>query len=122
MTFRSIALVAAFALVVTSLGPISASAQEPFERTANDAVHLFESLRESDRVSPSAQRQVERPTVSELRIARGQYQAQQRLARLERNAWNRYQPLRPNWSSIPMTSSRFPTRTTIIVPVFVPSR
>lgn len=60
-----------------------------------------------------------KPTAKELRQARALYRQRQRLERLERNLWAGYEPLRPNWNSIPMMSSRYPTRNTVVVPVYI---
>ncbi|MEM0925359.1 MAG: hypothetical protein AAGJ83_04925 [Planctomycetota bacterium] len=62
------------------------------------------------------------PTAAEIRQARAQYRSQQRIARMERNLWAGYEPLRPNWNSIPMMSSRYASRHTIVVPIYVFSR
>ncbi len=60
-------------------------------------------------------------SVAELRQARALYRAQQRVARLEYNLWMGYEPLRPNWNPVPMTSSRYGNRR-VYVPVFVHTR
>jgi hypothetical protein len=60
-----------------------------------------------------------KPTAKELRQARALYRQRQRIERLERNLWAGYEPLRPNWNSLPMTSSRYPAATTVLVPVYV---
>jgi hypothetical protein len=57
-------------------------------------------------------------TIAELRQARALRQADQRRARLEYNLWIGYEPLRPNWSSSPMTNSRYGNHR-IYVPLFV---
>jgi hypothetical protein len=72
-----------------------------------------------DSVASSSDIKADKPTVQELRQARAQYRAKQRIARMERNLWNGYEPLRPNWNSIPMMSSRYPQRHRIVVPVYV---
>lgn len=69
--------------------------------------------------SPSDLRLVP-PTAKELRMARAQYRAQQRAARIEYNLWMGYEPLRPKWTPLPMMSSRFPPPR-IQVPVYVPA-
>ncbi|MCG8648248.1 MAG: hypothetical protein MI861_00355 [Pirellulales bacterium] len=59
------------------------------------------------------------PSAAEIRQARALYRARQRTARLERNLWLGYEPLRPSWNGLPMMSSRYaPPR--IVIPVFVP--
>lgn len=73
----------------------------------------------TDEIPSASDMQSGRPSVSELRQARAMYRSQQRIQRLERNLWNGYEPLRPNWNSIPMMSSRYPYRNTVVVPIFV---
>lgn len=70
-------------------------------------------------VSSSSDLAASQPTAAELRQARAQYRSQQRAQRMERNLWAGYEPLRPNWNSIPMMSSRYPDRSTIYVPIYV---
>ena len=56
-------------------------------------------------------------SAKELRVARAQYKAAQRLARLENRLWIGDEPLRPRWNPMPMMTSRYaPIR--IQVPVF----
>jgi len=55
-----------------------------------------------------------------LRLSRAIYRDRQRIARLEANAWMGYEPLRPSWPSIPMTSSRYTNYRTVVIPVYVP--
>ncbi len=62
-----------------------------------------------------------RMSASELRQARAQYRSRQRIARLEYNLWMGYEPLRPNWNSIPMMSSRYTGRQ-VYVPLYVHTR
>lgn len=90
-----------------------------------DRVQLFDSLEpnsgasNSGATTPESLRKAR--SVAELRQARAIYRANQRVARLERNLWMGYEPLRPNWSSTPMTSSRYAPRR-IYVPVYIRSR
>ena len=72
-----------------------------------------------DSVPSSSDLSSTKPTAMELRQARALYRQRQRLERLERNLWAGYEPLRPHWNSIPMMSSRYPARTTVVVPVYV---
>lgn len=75
-----------------------------------------------DQPSASANMPRRKPTsstVERLRQERANYRYNQRIARLEANAWMGYEPLRPSWSSLPMMSSRYPDRQTIIIPVLV---
>jgi hypothetical protein len=73
---------------------------------------LVDSIPSSSDVSASF------PTAAELRQARAQYRTQQRIERLERNLWTGHEPLRPSWNAIPMMSSRYRYRSTIVVPVY----
>ncbi|TWT83556.1 hypothetical protein CA13_50220 [Planctomycetes bacterium CA13] len=102
--------------------PVKADADDQLERS-----NLFESLSSSpSRVSPpipsgptDTSELRSRMTPAEMRQARAMLQAQQRLARLENRLWTGYEPLRPRWNSIPMTSSPYPIRRTIYVPIYV---
>lgn len=71
--------------------------------------------------SPSDSRSTSRTkmTAAELRQARALYQSEQRIRRLEAYKWMGYEPLRPNWPSIPAMTSPYPYRQTIYVPVYV---
>lgn len=108
----------------------SAFAQDlfPVDDESNDLVHLFDSLPEpatADR-KPEVSTPVIRKSdvresqmsVAELRQARALCRSNQRVARLEYNLWMGHEPLRPNWNSIPMMSSRYTPRR-IYVPVYV---
>jgi hypothetical protein len=79
--------------------------------------HLFDGISRSNSssVRPS------RMTVAELRQSRALYRANQRVARMEYNLWMQRQPLRPNWSAVPMMNSRYPGRR-VYVPVYIRSR
>ena len=98
----------------------------PFERRS-----LFRSLDDTDmptspsdmkvrsfQRSPSTQPRTGM-SAAELRQARALYRSRQRIARLENNLWMGYEPLRPQWNSVPMMSSRYSSRRTIYVPVYV---
>ncbi|MFK8112606.1 MAG: hypothetical protein AB8B91_10400 [Rubripirellula sp.] len=121
---RSILLVASIALIS---GLAVANAQEPEKMPEEgiDRIGLFDSLEKptvqfSDNVSTSqSDTRKSKMTVAELRQARALYQADQRRARLEYNAWMGYEPLRPRWNSLPMTSSRYSSRRRIYVPAYV---
>ncbi|NND99644.1 MAG: hypothetical protein HKN47_20190 [Pirellulaceae bacterium] len=128
----------AFAIAVTTIGSISAatscwaqesdakaevaSKQQSEINEAMDRVQLFDSLEHPSESSSSARTVAPKPSASELRQARALYRSQQRIARLEHNLWMGYEPLRPNWSAVPMMSSRYSGRRTIYVPVFVRPR
>lgn len=77
-------------------------------------------LRFDSRTSDSSV-QTSRMSTAELRQARALYRAQQRVARLEYNLWMGREPLRPNWNSVPMMSSRYTSRR-VYVPVYVYTR
>ncbi len=88
-----------------------------------DRVHLFDSLEkpaaaDSKSVVSKSDVRKSKMSVAELRQARALYRSNQRVARLEYNLWMRYEPLRPNWNSIPMMSSRYTNRQ-LYVPVYI---
>lgn len=103
----------------------------PVDDDAIDRVHLFDSLEAPAApgskveigASASSSSDVRRSqmSVAELRQARALYRSKQRVARLEYNLWMGHEPLRPNWNSIPMMSSRY-THRRIYVPVYVRAR
>jgi hypothetical protein len=62
-----------------------------------------------------------RMSPAEIRQARALYRSQQRVARLEHNLWMGVEPLRPNWNSVPMMSSRY-TNQRVYIPVYVYGR
>lgn len=62
------------------------------------------------------------PPAAVLRQARAIYRSEQRLKRLERNAWIGHSPLRPTTRATPMTTSRYTPQRLIHVPIFVYSR
>lgn len=62
-----------------------------------------------------------RMSAAELRQARALYRSKQRISRLEYNLWMGQEPLRPNWNSVPMMSSRYGSRK-IYVPVYIHTR
>jgi hypothetical protein len=103
----------------------SAFAQDmfPIDDEPIDPVHLFESLEEPATAPVISNSDVRKSqmSVAELRQARAIHRSNQRVARLEYNLWMGHEPLRPNWNSIPMMSSRYTNRR-IYVPVYVRSR
>ena len=114
-------IIAAFALI--SLGGQSVSAQQPnLGDATGDGTSIFGSADQPSTVSKSSDVSRSKMTAAEIRQARALYRSQQRTARLERNLWMGYEPLRPNWNSIPMMSSRYPPRRVIYVPYYVHSR
>ncbi|MEO1530052.1 MAG: hypothetical protein AAFX06_31955 [Planctomycetota bacterium] len=112
----------AFAIgAVSMLSGASAIGQEPVVRFATEPRLELEDgnqlVRSSSDVSVS-----NKWSAAELRQARAQLRARQRMMRMERNLWAGYEPLRPNWNSIPMMSSRFSTSYRTIVPIYLYSR
>ena len=103
----------------------------PADNDSVDPVHLFgvadqpaAAVGNVQAVAPPVSRsnvRTSQMSVSELRQARALYRAQQRTARLEYNLWMGYEPLRPNWNSVPMMSSRYTNRR-IYVPAYVYAR
>jgi hypothetical protein len=82
-----------------------------------DRIPLFDSL-----VRPRQSNVKEsKMSISELRQARALYRANQRVARLEYNLWMRREPLRPNWSAVPMMNSRYSNRR-VYVPIYIRTR
>ncbi len=135
MNVRRFFLIAASTTLLSGgafCGP-SAFAQDlfPVDENSIDRVHLFDSLEEP--AATGGKTEVSVPVVSnsdvrksrmstaELRQARALYRSNQRAARLEYNLWMGYEPLRPNWNSIPMMSSRYTARR-LYVPVYVHAR
>jgi hypothetical protein len=108
----------------------SAFAQDlfPVDDDLIDRVHLFDSLEQpaaadsklkaSKPVASNSDVRKSRMSVAELRQARALHRSNQRVARLEYNLWMGHEPLRPNWNSIPMMSSRYTPRR-VYVPVYV---
>ena len=97
-----------------------ATAQEEPRPSADDA--SWSNFELTNEVPVSANDETVKPMSlsAKLRLERAVYRDQQRVARIEANAWMGYQPLRPSWSSIPMMASRYPSRQTIYIPVYVP--
>ena len=110
MTTRLLGLIAVTALSCL-LTADSTLAQDPLAPQA--PARMFGEVEK-----PLESRSTGQPSVQELRQARALYQSQQRIERLERRAWSGHEPLRPVWNAVPMTSSRYPYRNTIYVPVF----
>ncbi len=89
------------------------------QKPAAEDADVIATPRLVDVVPSSSDLSAGEPTAAELRQARAQFRSQQRMERLERNLWAGYEPLRPNWNSIPMMSSRYPYRQTVVVPLYV---
>lgn len=94
------------------------SAQEPVIGPANETNETVSLFDTTDPVVSPSQNRPSRMSVSELRQQRGLYKANQRMARMEHNLWMGYQPLRPQFNSVPMMSSKYRYRR-VIVPFFV---
>lgn len=111
----------AFAICALSiLSGTSAMGQEPVVRLVDQPQFK---LTDAENVQSASDLAVSsRPTAAELRQARAQFRARQRMMRMERNLWAGYEPLRPNWNAIPMMSSRFSTTYRTIVPIYLYSR
>jgi hypothetical protein len=108
MTLRILA-VAAILSTTLSFGQTPALGQSP------DAIMLPGPGSPS---SPSDVRSLSQ-TPDEIRIARARYRGRQRVARLEHNLWMGYEPLRPQWSSVPTMTSRYAPPRTYYIPVYV---
>ena len=109
----------------SSAAPVTTWGQEPTDAKATAGVERVDSSatavpRFDSQVSASSV-QNSRMSTAELRQARALYRAQQRVARLEYNLWMGREPLRPNWNSVPMMSSRY-TSQRVYVPVYVYTR
>ncbi|MEO1615975.1 MAG: hypothetical protein AAFV88_09015 [Planctomycetota bacterium] len=95
--------------------PSTSVFQQPFERPRLSEEKPRQLL--GDNVASSSDMD-SKPTAAEMRQARAIYRSQQRIARMERNLWAGYEPLRPSWNSIPMMSSRYPAPRTVVVPFY----
>ena len=109
-----------FVLLTASIAMLgTVSAQEPVITPtigdSDEAISLFDTPAP---VATPSQTRPSRMSVSELRQQRGLYKANQRMARMEYNLWMGYQPLRPQFNSVPMMSSRYRYRR-VIVPFYV---
>ncbi|QDT04173.1 hypothetical protein K227x_25620 [Rubripirellula lacrimiformis] len=85
---------------------------------AIDRMDLFDSLEKPTIVKGRSQSESVAPAMADLRLARAIRRADERSARIERNLWLGVDPLRPQWTAIPMTQSRYAPRR-VYVPVFV---
>ncbi|PAY17291.1 hypothetical protein CKO51_21910 [Rhodopirellula sp. SM50] len=99
--------------------PEAAAPQRLAQKPAAEDADIIVTPRLVDVVPSSSDLSAGEPTAAELRQARAQFRSQQRMERMERNLWAGYEPLRPNWNSIPMMSSRYPYRQTVVVPLYV---
>ena len=96
---------------------IAAKDLEPERIKPNERVNLFDSLEKPSKSARGSYADKKKMTVAELRQARALYRSQQRIQRLEMYQWLGYEPLRPNWATIPSMTSRYQNRT-IYVPVY----
>ncbi len=127
-----------FALLATAavLSPGAASAQFPMPDLTESAPKIDAPVKEKvatpkndvvqlekpvlvDSPSESNDSAAAEPAVAERLQARALYRSQQRIERLERNLWIGHEPLRPNWNSIPMMSSRYRDSRTLMVRYYV---
>tara|TARA_R110002049_G_scaffold2750_2_gene21479 strand:- start:269024 stop:269386 length:363 start_codon:yes stop_codon:yes gene_type:complete len=107
------------ATMILSLSAVcNATAQDTGKGQSDAVSSLFESLETSPNPSSASDLRTSPMTAAELRQARALYRSRQRIARLERNLWIGHEPLRPNWGSTPMTSSRYSPNRTYYVPVY----
>ncbi|MDV6028722.1 MAG: hypothetical protein F9B45_01130 [Phycisphaera sp. RhM] len=97
----------------------AAAPQRVAQKPAAEDADIIVTPRLVDVVPSSSDLSAGEPTAADLRQARAQFRSQQRMERMERNLWAGYEPLRPNWNSIPMMSSRYPYRQTVVVPLYV---
>lgn len=112
---RGLALTLATTLIISS----TANAQFPFPAKESPAERSAAAPRLTPDAAVVSEGTIVKPTAAELRQARAMRRSQQRIERMERNLWAGYEPLRPNWNSIPMMSSRFPYQYNVSVPVYV---
>ena len=100
MKFLPLALLAV--VVLASFGVSSSSlAQEAWVPAIDSNTPLVLTRSGSDS-EPQAY-----PSAAELRQQRALFRSQQRLERIERNAWLGHEPLRPSFNAIPMMTSRY---------------
>lgn len=105
---------------VVEAAPVEADVQparQPSIQRPAPPVQLYS----SDTPSSNVRRVATKMSAAELRQARALYRSQQRIQRLEMYQWLGYEPLRPNWASIPSMTSRYQDRT-IYVPVYIYNR
>ena len=96
----------AFAAITTAILSGSAAAQIPLseisspetvaEKPASEPNAIAIAPQLVDAIPSSSDLSGSQPTAAEMRQARAQYRAQQRMERMERNLWAGYEPLRPN--------------------------
>ena len=114
------------ALITAASGSLmfggAAHAQDPNPPRPNPPAERFSLFPEAEQEHPSeSDAERYRRTAREMRTARAIYRANQRVARLERNLWVGYEPLRPRWNAIPSMTTRY-TNPKFYVPVYVYNR
>jgi len=120
MKSRPLLIVASMLASCLAIG--NASAQDLGPADPIDVSALFASMDTEPSPSSASDLRDTQRSASEIRQTRALYQANQRMARLERNRWLGLEPLRPNWSATPMTTSHHTPRNTYFVPVYVYGR
>jgi hypothetical protein len=112
-SFRTILL----AIAATSVLACTAAGEEKplAPQTSKPGLPVFDNSRNEPSSLANARRKQE--SIAELRQARALLQADQRRARMERNAWLGHEPLRPHWNAVPYSRSRYERRA-IVVPIF----
>lgn len=121
MKSRSLFSLTAAAILVASVSS-SAIAQDSIASPSDvgakgfDRLELFDTL-ETTSGAPIGYPAKRSLSLAQLKQSRAIDRANARAARIEYNAWIGYDPLRPSWSSTPMTSSRY-APTILYVPVY----
>ena len=96
---------------------LSGSYWETCALHAGVKLELFTPLGQPSRSAYATDRRPDKMSAAELRQARALYRSQQRIQRLEMYQWMGYEPLRPNWPTVPSMTSRYQNRI-IYVPVY----
>lgn len=102
-------------------GPVAEQAEsadiKPAQNGPAERVKLFRPREEPTRSASRSYQSPTKMTAAELRQARALYRSQQRIQRLEMYQWMGYEPLRPNWATIPSMTSRY-HNPVVYVPVY----
>jgi len=117
MKSRHLPVLTLVALVAVTAAATGAPAQDTSQAAEPDRRDNRPVLSTSSDRNPSSFR-----TAAEIRQARALYQSRQRIERLERNAWYGYQPLRPSFNAVPMTSAPRRQSRVLYFPVFLYAR
>jgi hypothetical protein len=111
----------AVACIALAVSAQTARGDDPFIVSSEERTNADIRLSDEPAItSNSATGKRSMSAVNHLRQQRAAYQYNQRIARIEANAWLGHDPLRPSWSAVPMMSSHYAGRRTIVVPVYVP--